>query len=77
MTGHQRTMMTITLITGACSLTAEVLLAPRYGITGVACATCAAQIAQNLLQLVYARARVGIWTHARVSLEPIRELVRG
>jgi O-antigen/teichoic acid export membrane protein len=77
MTGHQRTMMAITVTTGVASLTAEILLAPTYGITGVAAATCAAQIMQNTLQLIYARLRVGIWTHARFSLEPLRELVRG
>jgi O-antigen/teichoic acid export membrane protein len=77
MTGHQRTMMTITVATGVCSLAAEVLLAPRYGITGVAAATCAAQIVQNILQLTFARIRAGIWTHASFSLEPMRELVRG
>jgi O-antigen/teichoic acid export membrane protein len=77
MTGHQRTMMTLTLATGVFSLTAEILLAPTYGITGVAAATCVAQIMQNLLQLGFARLRVGIWTHARFSLEPLRELVRG
>ena len=77
MTGHQRTMMSLTIATGVVSLTGEILLAPSYGITGVACATCAAQIMQNLLQLIYARVRVGIWTHAMFSLEPIRELVRG
>ena len=77
MTGHQRTMMTLTLATGALSLVAEILLAPTYGITGVAVATCVAQIIQNLLQLAFARIRVGIWTHARFSLEPVPELVRG
>jgi O-antigen/teichoic acid export membrane protein len=77
MTGHQRTMMTLTVATGVFSLTAEILLAPTYGITGVAAATCVAQIMQNLLQLGFARLRVGIWTHARFSLEPLRELVRG
>jgi O-antigen/teichoic acid export membrane protein len=77
MTGHQRTMMTITVTTGVASLIAEILLAPTYGITGVAAATCAAQIMQNALQLTFARLRVGIWTHARFSLEPVRELLRG
>jgi O-antigen/teichoic acid export membrane protein len=77
MTGHQRTMMLITVGSGAFALTAEILLAPAYGITGVAAATCAAQILLNGLQLVFARIHVGIWTHARFSLEPIRELVRG
>lgn len=77
MTGHQRTMMLITVGCGALALGAEILLAPRYGITGVAAATCAAQILLNLLQLLFARIHVGIWTHARFSLEPVRELMRG
>ena len=77
MTGHHRTMMVLTVATGIVSVTAEILLAPRYGITGVAAATCAAQTMQNMLQLTFARVRVGIWTHARFSLEPLRELVRG
>lgn len=77
MTGHQRTMMVLTIASGIFSVTAEILLAPRYGITGVAAATCAAQTIQNALQLVFARVRVGIWTHARFSLAPVRELVRG
>ncbi|HET7172360.1 MAG TPA: oligosaccharide flippase family protein [Gaiellales bacterium] len=77
MTGHQRTMMLITVGSGAFALVAEILLAPRYGITGVAAATCTAQIMLNLLQLVFARIHVGIWTHARFSLDPVRELVRG
>ena len=76
-TGHQRTMMLITLGCGALALVAEILLAPGYGITGVAAATCAAQILLNLLQLFFARMHVGIWTHARFSLEPLREIVRG
>jgi hypothetical protein len=58
-------------------VTTEILLAPTYGITGVAAATAVAQTMQNLLQLGFARVRVGIWTHARFSLEPLRELVRG
>jgi O-antigen/teichoic acid export membrane protein len=77
MTGHQRTMMLITVGCGAFALVAEILLAPRYGMTGVAAATCTAQIMLNLLQLVLARVHLGIWTHARLSLEPIKELVRG
>ena len=77
MTGHQRTMMLITLGCGALALGAGILLAPSYGITGVAVATCAGQILLNGLQLLFARIHVGIWTHARFSLEPVREVFRG
>ncbi len=77
MTGHQRTMFAITLVSGVSALTGEILLAPGYGITGVAIATSCAQIGQNLLQLGFARLQVGIWTHARFSLRPLVELIRG
>jgi O-antigen/teichoic acid export membrane protein len=77
MTGHQRTMFGITLLSGVSALTGEILLAPDYGITGVAVATSCAQVAQNLLQLGFARFHVGIWTHARLSLSPVIELIRG
>lgn len=77
MTGHQRTMMTITLCSACVSLGGEVVLASRFGMTGVAVATCSAQILQNALQVTFARIRVGVWTHVQLSLRPIRELVRG
>jgi O-antigen/teichoic acid export membrane protein len=74
MTGHQRTMMTIMAGSAIGGLAGEVLLAPVYGIVGVAAATATAQTAQNLSTLLFARARLGIWTHARLSPRPVVEL---
>jgi O-antigen/teichoic acid export membrane protein len=76
MTGHQRTMMTLTVMTGFISLGAEVFAAPKWGMTGVATATACAQILQNTLQLAFTKIRLGIWTHARFTLGPVRAMLR-
>lgn len=75
MTGHQRTMMWITAISAVYAVTTELLLAPRFGIVGVAIGTATAQILQNTLQLTLGKRRVGIWTHARFSLRPMMGLL--
>lgn len=75
MTGHQRTMLGITAVSAALGLTAELLVVRPFGIVGVAIATACAQVIQNTLQLVYGKMRVGIWTHAELSLRPLRDLL--
>lgn len=74
MTGHQKTMMRITMISAVFGLTAELLVVRPFGMVGVAVATAIAQIIQNTLQLVYGKLRVGIWSHAELSLRPVRAL---
>jgi len=75
MTGHQKTMMRITAISAVYAVTTELLLAPRFGLVGVAIGTATAQFLQNTLQLVFGKLRVGIWTHAELSLRPVLELI--
>jgi O-antigen/teichoic acid export membrane protein len=75
MTGHQRTMMWITMASAAFGLTTELLVVRPFGMVGVAVATSIAQILQNTLQLVYGKLRVGIWSHAELSLRPVRALL--
>jgi O-antigen/teichoic acid export membrane protein len=72
MTGNQRTMMNITLCTACLSVGGELALVQPFGMVGVAVATSTAQVLQNLLQLLYAKRRLGIWTHAKFSLQPLR-----
>jgi|tagenome__1003787_1003787.scaffolds.fasta_scaffold20835535_2 O-antigen/teichoic acid export membrane protein len=76
MTGHQRVMMWITMLTAGISLAAELILVHPWGIVGVAIATCGAQIMQNTMQLIATRREIGIWTHAELSLKPFAELFR-
>jgi O-antigen/teichoic acid export membrane protein len=77
MTGHQRDMMNLSLFAGVLSVGSEILLAPHFGIVGVAVATALAQTLQNVLMLIFARKRLGIWTHAELSLRPVKELLFG
>nr|MBA3764786.1 polysaccharide biosynthesis C-terminal domain-containing protein [Actinomycetota bacterium] len=73
MTGHQRAMMTITLISGTVSVTGGIVAASIFGAVGIACVTAASQVLQNTMQLTLVRRRLGIWTP--LHLDP-RELYR-
>jgi O-antigen/teichoic acid export membrane protein len=76
MTGYQRTMFYLTIFTGVCSLAAEIIFGRMYGLIGVAWSTAAAQAMQNLLQLGFAKRKLGIWTQAELSLRPFFALVK-
>jgi O-antigen/teichoic acid export membrane protein len=73
MTGHQKAMMKITLMSGVVSVAAGVAGAYYHGAIGVACATAGAQVLQNAIQLTLVRRRLGIWT--MIHFSP-RELYR-
>lgn len=66
LTGHQRAMMKITLVTGGMTILGILLVVDRYGIAGVAAVAGAGMVAQNIGMLLGARRLVGVWTHARV-----------
>jgi O-antigen/teichoic acid export membrane protein len=76
MTGFQRTMFSLTVVTGICSLAAEIVFGRLFGILGVAASTAVAQAMQNLLQLLFAKRRLGIWTHAELSLRPFVSMLK-
>ena len=67
MTGHQKAMMYITVFSGVVSITAGILVAPRFGGVGVAVATATTASMQNLLQLYLAKRLVGVSTQAELS----------
>ncbi len=73
MTGHQRSMMVVTLATGALSVTAGIIAADRYGAVGVAAATASVAVLQNLLQVALARRFVGVWTFVQLSPRKLRD----
>jgi O-antigen/teichoic acid export membrane protein len=70
MTGHQRAMMYITLLSGIVSVVGATAVAPRFGGLGVAVTTASAAVLQNLLQLLLAKRFAGLWTHAYLSPGP-------
>lgn len=67
MTGHQRVMMYVTVCTGLVSVGLGILVAPRFGRIGVAVATSAGIVVQNLVLLGLAKRLVGVWTHVEPS----------
>jgi O-antigen/teichoic acid export membrane protein len=77
MTGHQRTVMTVTIIAGIASVALGIWAAPRFGYVGVATTTATVQIAQNLTQLFLAHRLVGVWTHIYISPRKLTEFITG
>lgn len=64
MTGHQGTMLRITLLCGTLAVGGSFLLVERHGALGVAWAATVGLILQNALMLLAARRLGGIWTSA-------------
>lgn len=79
MTGHQLTIMYVTLITSAVSVLAAILTVEDYGMISVAIAITTGIILQNIIFLILAKKKVGVWTHIKPSLlnpVTIRSLLR-
>lgn len=77
MTGHQRVTMYVALTGGVASVVGGILVAPHLGAVGVATVTGAAQVLQNLVQLLLAKRLVGVWTHIRFAPRPVLEFLSG
>ncbi len=69
MTGRQALLATATGIGGGLTVVAAALAARPFGTTGVAAATAAGLVLQNLAMLVAVRLTAGVWTH--LSLAPL------
>jgi O-antigen/teichoic acid export membrane protein len=67
MTGHQRAMMSLTILSGVTSIGAGVLAAAHFGPLGIATTTAGVAIIQNVLQLILAKRFIGVWTHVYLS----------
>ena len=74
MTGHQTTMMTITVFCSSVTLAGRLLAVQRYGVAGVAAVTTAGLVLQNVLMLLFARRKAGVWTCCDFSARSIRNL---
>lgn len=73
MTGHQKAMMSLTVVTGLLSVAGGILLASHFGGPGIAMATTTMAIVQNTLQVVLAKRLVGVWTHIQFSPAALHE----
>ncbi len=68
LTGHQMTLMMITIVSGLSTIIGAWLLINAYGGVGVASAAAAGIIIQNLLMVLYAKKKVGVWTHVDINI---------
>ena len=62
-TGHQKTLMVITIASSAATLIAMIVTVGPYGIIGVAISVAASQILQNGIVLLVVKHKTGMWTH--------------
>jgi O-antigen/teichoic acid export membrane protein len=62
-TGHQKTLMVITVATSIATLIAMLAAVEPYGIVGVAMAKTVGQILQNGIVLLVVKQKTGMWTH--------------
>lgn len=62
-TGHQKTLMVITIASSVATFIAMFAAVEPYGIIGVAMAKTAGQILQNGIVLLVVKHKTGMWTH--------------
>lgn len=74
MTGHQRTMMLITVCSGTITVILGISLVSIYGGEGLAAAYAFGLILQNLLMWLAVRIRINIWTH--IDFRTVPELAK-
>jgi O-antigen/teichoic acid export membrane protein len=73
-TGHQKTLMVITIGVSAVTLIAMLATAEPYGIVGVAISKTAGLVLQNGIVLLVVKRETGMWTH--VGFKGMSELWR-
>jgi O-antigen/teichoic acid export membrane protein len=72
-TGHQRSMLRVSLLTSPLFIVGALLVVRDYGPIGVASMTATTMVLQNVALVLVARRETGMWTHASLSLAPLRE----
>jgi len=73
-TGHQKTLMVITIAVSTATLIAMLVTVEPYGIVGVAISRTAGIVLQNGIVLLVVKRKTGMWTH--VGFKGISELWR-
>ncbi|MBX6765423.1 MAG: polysaccharide biosynthesis C-terminal domain-containing protein, partial [Rubrobacteraceae bacterium] len=63
MAGQQDVMMVITLVTGGLMVVAAIFGAQRFGVPGISIAVAAGFALQNVLMMLAAKRKTGVWTH--------------
>ena len=71
-TGHQMAMLRVSLLTSPLFIVGALLVVQDYGPEGVASMTAVTAVVQNVIMVLVAKRKTGIWTHVSFSL-PVSE----
>lgn len=74
-TGHQGSMLRLNLLTSPIFVIGAVLVARDYGPVGVAAVAAAITVLQNVVMVLMAKRKTGMWTHVSFSLAPLRKVL--
>jgi O-antigen/teichoic acid export membrane protein len=72
-TGHQASMLRVSLLTSPLFFILAIFATMRYGPVGVAAAAALITSLQNVIMVLLARRKTGMWTHVSFSLSPFRK----
>jgi O-antigen/teichoic acid export membrane protein len=73
-TGHQTSMLRVSLLTSPLFFVVAILAVRDYGPVGVACAAAATTTLQNVIMVLLAKRKTGMWTHV-MFLSPLRRVL--
>ena len=72
-TGHQRSLLRVNLLISPLFVIGALLVVREYGPIGVASMSAAGLVLQNVVMVMVAKRKTGIWTHVSLSLSPLRK----
>jgi O-antigen/teichoic acid export membrane protein len=72
-TGHQASMLRVSLLTSPLFFVLAIFATMRYGPVGVAAAAALTTSLQNVIMVLLAKRKTGMWTHVSFSLSPFRK----
>jgi hypothetical protein len=75
MTDHQASMLRVSALTSPLFFVVAILAAQRFGAVGVASAAAITTSLQNLILVLVAKKKTGMWTHVNLSLSPFRKII--
>jgi O-antigen/teichoic acid export membrane protein len=67
MSGHEKDMRNIAIISGVCAILLPFLLIPKFGALGAVFSTAIAMTVQNVMALFMVKRRLGFWTLSFLS----------
>src|SRR5215211_2169890 len=74
-TGYQNSMLRASILTSPLFFVVAILATQRYGPVGVACAAGATTTLQNVIMVLLAKKKTGMWTQVMFSLTPFRKVL--